>query len=206
MHPSATRIIAALAVVTSVLSGCQSTPQATNWSLGGADAGPRAAAAANGLQPGLQIRVGAAPWLNQSSMSYVLDYKGGQAVESYASNQWVERPAVLLEDFMLRAFAQGQTVATGPVSAQPASTGRRTLLFVRLLEFTQHFATPQDSELRIAAVATLNEPGPGGVRSAYFRASAPAPQANAAGGAAAAAQASDALAEQIFRWVQAQNL
>jgi len=181
-----------------LLAGCASAPtQPARWSIVG---GERATAAAGGLPPGLQIRVTSAPWINQTGFLYSLDYQAGRTVESYAQNQWVDRPPILVEDLMRLAYASGQ--APPSVAADPgASVQHAAALSVRLVDFSQHFRSPGVSEARIAAVVTVSEVNPGRVRSAVIEASAPAPSADAAGGAQAFGDASDRLIEQIFNWV-----
>jgi cholesterol transport system auxiliary component len=186
------------ALVVCLLSACTSAPtQPTRWSIAG---GERAATAAGKLPPGLQLRVTAAPWINQTGFLYSLDYKAAQAVESYAHNQWIDRPPVLIEDLMMRAYAQARS---SPQPAHGDSEPRPLALNLRVVEFVQHYASATESEARVAAVATLSESNPPQVRSAMFRAQVPTRTPDAAGGAQAFSEASDQLIEQVFTWAAA---
>ncbi|WP_152624067.1 ABC-type transport auxiliary lipoprotein family protein [Cupriavidus sp. IDO] len=186
------------ALVVCLLAACASAPtQPTRWSIAG---GERAATAAGKLPPGLQLRVTAAPWINQTGFLYSLDYKAAQAVEAYAHNQWIDRPPVLIEDLMMRAYAQARS---SPQPARGAGEPRPLALNLRVVEFVQHYASATESEARVAAVATLSESNPPQVRSAMFRAQVPTRTPDAAGGAQAFSEASDQLIEQVFTWAAA---
>jgi len=186
------------AFVICLLAACVSAPtQPTRWSIAG---GERAPTAADKLPPGLQLRVTAAPWINQTSFLYSLDYKAAQAVEVYAQNQWIDRPPVLIEDLMMRAYAQGRS---SPQPARAAGESRSVALSLRVVEFVQHYASATESEARVAAVATLSASNPPQVRSAMFRAQVPTRTPDAAGGAQAFSVASDQLIEQVFIWAAA---
>lgn len=192
-----TRVLSG-ALVVCLLSACASAPtQPTRWSISG---GERAATAAGTLPPGLQIRVTAAPWINQTGFLYSLDYKAAQAVEVYAQNQWVDRPPVLIEDLMMRAYAQARP---SPQPARAAGESRPLALSLRVVELVQHYVSATESEARVVAVATLSASNPPQVRSAMFRAQVPARTADAAGGAQAFSEASDQLIEQVFIWAAA---
>jgi cholesterol transport system auxiliary component len=186
------------ALVVCLLAACASAPtQPTRWSIAG---GERAATAAGKLPPGLQLRVTAAPWINQTGFLYSLDYKAAQAVEVYAQNQWIDRPPVLIEDLMMGACAQARP---SPQAARAAGEPRQLALSLRIVEFVQHYASATESEVRVVAVATLSASNPPQVRSVMFRAQVPARTADAAGGAQAFSEASDKLIEQVFIWAAA---
>lgn len=192
-----TRLLPGVFVVC-LISACASAPtQPTRWSIA---SGERAATAAGKLPPGLQIRVTAAPWINQTGFLYALDYKTAHAVDVYAHNQWIDRPPVLIEDLMMRAYAQART---SPQPARTTGDPRPIALSLRVVEFVQHYASATESEARVAAVATLSESNPPQVRSAMFRAQVPARTPDAAGGAQAFSEASDQLIEQVFSWAAA---
>jgi len=181
-----------------LLAGCSSAPvQPTRWSLA---AGERATAAASHLPSGMQMHVTAAPWINQTGFLYSLNYKTGKTFESYADNQWVDRPPVLIEDLMRLAYASGHTRQTNAIRVSTHEPVRASTLNVRLVEFAQHYRSANESEARIAAVATVTDLNSDQTRSAVFHASAPAPSADASGGALALTEASDQLIEQVFNW------
>ncbi|RWA50110.1 hypothetical protein AU476_28835 [Cupriavidus sp. UYMSc13B] len=144
-----------------------------------------------------------APWINQTGFLYALDYKAAGTIDNYAHNHWVDRPPVLVEDLMQRAYATAQSTPSGSAAADSGVLRQAAALSVRLVEFTQHYRSAGESESRVAAVATVSEVNPGRVRSAVFQTSAQAPSADAAGGARAMAEASDRLIEQIFLWAAA---
>lgn len=188
-------------LVSCLLAACSNAPtNAVRWSV---PAGERAPVAAQGLPSGLQIRVTGAPWINQTGFLYSLDYRAPGTFDNYAHNQWVDRPPVLVEDLMRRAYAAAQATPSGSASAGGGAAAQVAALSVRLVEFAQHYRSQNESEARVAAVVTVSEVNPGRVRSAMFQASASAPSADAAGGAEAMAQASDRLIEQIFAWAAA---
>lgn len=186
------------ALVACLLAACASAPtQPTRWSIAG---GVRAATAAGKLPPSLQLRVTAASWINGTGFLYSLDYKAAQAIEVYAQNQWIDRPPVLIEDLMTRAYAQAPPL---PQPARAAGEPRSLALSLRVVEFVQHYASATESEARVVAVATLSASNPPQVRSAMFRVQVPARTADAAGGAQAFSDASDQLIEQVFIWAAA---
>ena len=191
----------ALACVT-LLAGCGSTSTAmpnAHYDLG---APPAASATANALPtPPVTVLAVAAPRsLETDAFAYRLSYVDAQRTGSYSDSHWTMPPAQLLTQRLRNALAARGPILSGadPVRAVP-------LLEVELTSFEQVFDAPEQSHGLVSVRATLTQHGRVvGQRS--FAASAPAPSADASGGARALAAASDDVIAQLSAWLAAQPL
>ena len=191
----------ALACVT-LLAGCGSTSTAmpnAHYDLG---APPAASATANALPtPPVKVLAVAAPRsLETDAFAYRLSYVDAQRTGSYSDSHWTMPPAQLLTQRLRNALASRGPILSGadPVRAVP-------LLEVELTSFEQVFDAPEQSHGLVSVRATLTQQGRVvGQRS--FAASAPAPSADASGGARALAAASDDVIAQLSAWLAAQPL
>ncbi|WP_250537729.1 MULTISPECIES: ABC-type transport auxiliary lipoprotein family protein [unclassified Caballeronia] len=191
----------ALACVT-LLAGCGSTSTAmpnAHYDLG---APPAASATANALPtPPVKVLAVAAPRsLETDAFAYRLSYVDAQRTGSYSDSHWTMPPAQLLTQRLRNALAARGPILSGadPVRAVP-------LLEVELTSFEQVFDAPEQSHGLVSVRATLTQQGRVvGQRS--FAASAPAPSADASGGARALAAASDDVIAQLSAWLAAQPL
>ncbi|SPB17453.1 lipoprotein [Caballeronia novacaledonica] len=191
----------ALACVT-LLAGCGSTPTAmpnAHYDLGAAlpfDA------AANGLPmpPVKVLAVGAPRSLETDDFAYRLSYVDTQRTGSYSDSHWTMPPAQLLTQRLRDALAARGPILSGadPVRAVP-------LLEVELTSFEQVFDAPEQSHGLVSVRATLTQQGRV-IAQRSFVANAPAPSADASGGARALAAASDDVIAQLSAWLAAQPL
>ncbi|AET87994.1 ABC transporter [Burkholderia sp. KK1] len=191
----------ALACVT-WLAGCGSAPSAmpnARYDLGSPPAANAAANAAP-MPPVKVLAVGAPRNLETDSFAYRLSYVDAQRTGSYSDSHWTMPPAQLLTQRLREALAARGPILSGadPVRAVP-------LLEVELTSFEQVFDAPEQSHGAVSVRATLTQQGRVvGQRS--FAANAPAPSADASGGARALAAASDDVIAQLSAWLAAQPL
>ncbi|SAK40783.1 lipoprotein [Caballeronia hypogeia] len=199
----AKRAIAALVLAgLTLLAGCGSAPNAmpnARYDLGTT---PTANASANGLpMPPVKVLAVSAPRnLETDAFAYRLSYVDAQRTGSYSNSHWTMPPAQLLTQRLREALAARGPILSGadPVRAVP-------LLEIELTNFEQVFDAPEQSHGAVAVRATLTQQGRVvGQRS--FAASAPAPSADASGGARALASASDDVIGQLAAWLAAQPL
>ncbi|SAK39251.1 lipoprotein [Caballeronia pedi] len=191
----------ALTCVT-MLAGCGSTstvmPNA-RYDLGAAPVTDGTANVAP--TPPVKVLAVAAPRsLETDAFAFRLSYVDAQRTGSYSNSHWTMPPAQLLTQRLREALAARGPILSGadPVRAVP-------LLEVELTGFEQVFDAPEQSHGLVSVRATLTQQGRVvGQRS--FAASAPAPSADAAGGARALAAASDDVIAQLSAWLAAQPL
>lgn len=146
------------------------------------------AASAPASLPPLEVSVSALPWLDRTDFYYRLLYADRNRLYHYAESDWAARPASLVaERFRL---------------ALPAAAGsaRARLLRVELLDFSQHFEAADRSRVELRAALELRDAVSGALLArtplAQSRPAAP----NAAGGAAALGEATDALVAEALQW------
>jgi cholesterol transport system auxiliary component len=180
------RLAAGLAVV---LAGCLSQPRTPEPALYDLGLGPHPDAQ-HAEQTGsvARVRVNAPSWLDQTAMHYRLLYEEPMRTRSYAYARWLAPPPELL------AQRLRQTLAIRAVGV-PSDN-----LEVGLEEYLQLFETPAQSVARITAY--VRTAGAGEVR---FTEQVPAQTADAAGGAAALAAATNQLVVRIVEWLDAQD-
>ncbi|WP_250478628.1 MULTISPECIES: ABC-type transport auxiliary lipoprotein family protein [unclassified Caballeronia] len=185
-----------------LLAGCGSTSTAmpnAHYDLGAIPAANASASAAP-MPPVKVLAVGAPRSLETDSFAYRLSYVDAQRTGNYSNSHWTMPPAQLLTQRLRDALAARGPVLSGadPVRAVP-------LLEVELTSFEQVFDAPEQSRGLVSVRATLTQQGRVvGQRS--FAASAPAPSADAPGGARALAAASDDVIAQLSAWLGAQPL
>jgi cholesterol transport system auxiliary component len=160
------------------------------------DLGPSPVAApsrANG--PAITLAaVDAPPALEGTAVGYRLLYAQAQAPRAYAQARWTMPPAALLRERLKARLGQDRPVL------QPGDQASAPVLRLELEEFGQAFDSPQASRGVLRLRATLTRSG-GLLGQRVLLADRPAPSADSAGGAAALALASDALAEELAAWV-----
>ncbi|HMM54620.1 MAG TPA: ABC-type transport auxiliary lipoprotein family protein [Candidatus Desulfobacillus sp.] len=154
------------------------------------DLGPQAAAPNNRVVASLaSLDVHAAPWLESSAMQYRLAYAVSQRRQAYAESRWAATPAELLAHALRKRMLSG-----------PAEGACR--LRVELDEFVQVFDEEKSSRALLEARAQLVAPGDGAVLARHdFSLARPAASADAAGGAAALAEAAAGLSAQLRDWL-----
>lgn len=145
--------------------------------------------------------IGAPAWLDTTGITYRLAYEDPTRVRAYANSRWVDTPALLLTQQLRSRLAASASRVVDPGDGARADYALR----VELEDFTQTFDAPDKSRVRpliraiLVDLATRNV-----VAQATFRTQRPAPP-NASGAAAALAQASRELLDNVLDWV-AQNL
>lgn len=195
-------IASLLCALSLLLSACGTSPSAP---LRVYDFGPgaRQQGAASATLPDLVLAdVAAVPALDGTAMLYRLGYAEAQQLRPYAQARWSMPPALLLRQRLREQLGQRRPV----LSAADAGAARALVLRVELEEFSQWFDAADTSQGLIRVRVTLSQPGPDAKTLAQgsLVVQQPASSADAAGGARALAQASDALVAQIDQWV-AQN-
>lgn len=152
---------------------------------------PTPAAQTVAALPPLQVTVQAVPWLDSTAQHYRLLDDDPLRIRRYAQSQWADKPTALL-------LARLHTAGDG----QRETSGQPLRVTLRLTDFTQTFTGKLESVGRVAfqAEVTLAD---GRIRRRTFEAHAPAPSADAVGGAAALSQASDTALAALLAWLAA---
>jgi cholesterol transport system auxiliary component len=142
--------------------------------------------------------VGGPAALDSERMYYRLLYADARQSRPYAYNQWTSTPPQLLTQRLKAHIAQSGIKVLSPSDAA-ASTN---LLRMEVEDFTQNFdsASSSSGTLRLRASVFRSHKL---VDQKTFSRSAPAPSADAAGGARALADAADAVAGDLLAWLAA---
>ena len=183
-------------------SGCTLIGAGTNKteSLSLYDLGPLPATTdSRTTPPALSIaEVNTPSWLDSPMMYYRLVYTNEQQPRAYAGSRWAMPPGQLLNQRLKARLAQAGGVAVA------ASDGAANLSLLRIDadEFTQSFDSPTQSKAQLALRASLFD-GRKLVAQKTFIQRAPAPSADAAGGAKALAEATDAAISDMMNWLTA---
>lgn len=183
-----------LVCAAALLAGCAGQPaQPALFDLGP----PRAAAAVGtpALPPLGVAEVAAPPWLDAPLMYFRLAYASEQQPRPYAASRWTMPPAQLFGQRLKAELAQG-----GAVLSEFDAGGRLPVLRVELDDFTQRFDSANRSEARVALRASLFD-GAQLLAQKTFARQVPAPSPDAAGGAKALLDASDALIAELRNWL-----
>lgn len=157
-----------------------------------------APATADALPPLALAAVDANQALDGLAVLYRLDYADPQQLRRYAQARWSAPPAELVRQRLREILGRQRTVLDPGTAASPL------LLRVDLDEFSQQFASPQQSVGVIRLRATLLRLSPTGaapVAQRSLRIERPASSPDAQGGVQALAAATDAAAEQIAQWL-----
>lgn len=177
----------------STASAASTTANAANAVDTAAPASGVTAAGAPRMSP-LKVVVNAPSWLDADVIYYRLPASEGDQARVYANSRWLASPARLFGDRLRSALSVDRPVlAAGDPTAAPA-------LRVELEEFAQYFDSTSSSHGVVQVRATLFD-GPKLLAQTTLRAQAPAPSADAAGGARALALASDAVQTQLIQWL-----
>jgi len=136
--------------------------------------------------------------LDSERMNYRLLYSDARQSRPYAYNQWTSTPLQLLTQRMKARIAQSGVRVLSTTDAAASVT----LLRMEVEDFAQNFdsATSSNGVVRLRASVFRNHKL---VDQKTFSRSAPAPSADAAGGARALADASDAVASDVLAWLAA---
>lgn len=136
--------------------------------------------------------------LDTERMHYRLLYADARQSRPYAYNQWVSTPAQLLTQRIKARIGQ----AGAQVLSTTDAAASATVLRMEVVDFAQNFdtATSSNGVLSLRASVFRNHRL---VDQKTFTRSAPASSADAAGGARALADASDAVATDLIAWLAA---
>jgi cholesterol transport system auxiliary component len=155
-------------------------------------------ATSRGLSGRIVVDAVTAPaWMDNSGMYYRLAYRNAASPQPYAESRWVMSPAALLAARLKSRAAQA---SEGMVVRTNNSPGDVYNLTIELDEFDQIFDRPDRSHVVVALRASLH--GSDGSRiERAFATEQLASTPDAAGGARALTQASDALIQRVIDWV-----
>jgi cholesterol transport system auxiliary component len=136
--------------------------------------------------------------LDTERMHYRLLYSDARQSRPYAYNQWVSTPAQLLTQRMKARLSQAGVKVLSTTDAAASAT----VLRMEVEDFAQNFdsATSSKGVVRLRASLFRNHQL---VDQKTFSSSVAAPSADAAGGARALADASDAVAADLLTWLAA---
>lgn len=148
------------------------------------------------LPPVSVAEVGMPAWLDSSMMFYRLSYANEQQPRPYANSRWTMPPAQLFGQRLKSRMAQ----AGGTVLSASDGAANVPLLRIEADEFAQIFDTPQQSVARVRVRAALFD-GRRLIAQKTFAKQFPAPSADAAGGARAMADASEAVITDMMVWL-----
>jgi cholesterol transport system auxiliary component len=157
------------------------------------------AAAASARLPALSVaEVNAPAWLDSSLMFFRLNYANDQQPRAYANSRWTMAPAQLFGQRLKSRLAQAGGIVL------PAADGAANVPLLRIEadDFTQTFDSPAHSNAQIALRATVFNARTMTAQKTFVK-QVPAPSADAAGGARALAEASDALIADMIAWLAA---
>lgn len=152
---------------------------------------------ANANLPAISVADVVAPsWLDTPMMFYRLNYANSLQPRPYAGSQWAMPPAELLEQRLKTRLSQAGGIVV------PADNGAANLpvLRIELDDFSQSFDSAQHSTVSIAMRASLFDGRTLRTQKMFSR-QLPTTSADAQGGAAALATASDGIINEIAAWL-----
>ncbi|MNR82665.1 hypothetical protein D3C72_134330 [compost metagenome] len=179
-----------------VLAGCAgNAPSAGLYDLGPLQT--QQTAVTNTNLPAVSVADIVAPvWLDTQMMFYRLNYANTLQPRPYAGSQWAMPAAQLLEQRLKARLSQAGGIVV------PADNGATNLpiLRIELDDFSQSFDSAQHSTISIAMRASLFDGRNLRAQKMFVR-QLPTATADARGGAAALASASDAIINEIAAWL-----
>lgn len=202
---------AALAVL---LAGCSTLPSppasAVRYDLGPAPAASASPSPSPAAVHPIALAPMQAPLLTDGStgVRYRLAYVNGQVLYTYAQARWSAPPAQIVGQRLREHLGQGNRVVLSavPGDVPPTVQGRHVpVLQLALEEFSQVFASAQNSSGWVRVRATLIDPSPQGnvlLAQQVFEVRQPAASTNAAGGVQALSAGVDQVGQQLGAWLQ----
>lgn len=130
-------------------------------------------------------------WLDSQAMSYRMAYVDVQRLRTYAQARWAAPPAQLLQQRLRQRLA----IVPG---------GAPCTLRVELDDFSQTFDSPGSSRALLSGVAVVSGKGRVAIARLPLRVDVPVASADAQGGAAALAVASENLSIALLQWLEKQ--
>lgn len=179
-----------------LLAGCATnTDSTTLYDFGPLHTVP-GATSLPALPPISVAEIGTPAWLDSTMMFFRLNYANAQQPRPYANSRWTMPPTQLFAQRLKSRIAQ----AGG--AALPASDGALNVPVLRIEadDFMQMFDAPGRSNAQVGLRAALFN-GRTLIAQKAFVKQAPAPTADAAGGARAMAAASDAIITEMMTWL-----
>lgn len=140
--------------------------------------------------------VQAPAWLDSRYITYRLGYADALQPRPYAQARWAMAPAQLLQQRARQRLARFANVLS------VGDTSQELLLKLELDDYSQVFDSEQASRVQVRLRASLIANGRF-LAQRSFAANRPAPTANAAGAVRGLAGATDALLDELARWVEA---
>lgn len=137
--------------------------------------------------------------LEGTSMLYRLLYENKQELRPYAQSRWSMPPAQLLKQ-RVKAHINQQG---GAVLTTSDGVKNLPMLRIELEEFSQHFSSPQQSQVQLRWRASLINQNQL-IAQKIFQAQTTCDSADAKGGAKAMPQASDRTITELIAWLQTQ--
>jgi cholesterol transport system auxiliary component len=192
-------LVLAMAIpLAAILSGCAIQPekeQRAVYDFGLLPASTNVATPA--VLPPLTIAEVSGPaWLNTRQMFYRLAYANDQQPQPYANSRWSMPPADLFGQRLRARIGQAGGVV---LSTSDGATNVPTLR-IEAGDFIQIFNSPQQSIVRVNVRASVLN-GRTLVAHKNFSRELPAPTPDAAGGAKALADATDAIITDMMNWL-----
>lgn len=145
---------------------------------------------AGGRRGSVALEVKAPQWLDGSGIRYRLSYADASQLREYARSRWAGPPARLVEQRLMQRL---DLATAGQVRG-------KCVLRIELAEFSQVFASPNDSIGLLQGQAFWLGPGRRPLAERRLSISSPAATANARGGVAALQAAVDRLAGELLVW------
>jgi cholesterol transport system auxiliary component len=135
-------------------------------------------------------------WLDRPAMMYRLAYANDQQPHSYATSRWTSPPVQLFTQRLKASIGQAGGVVL------PASDGavNALLLHIDADDFSQVFSSPARSAANVMLRASVFRERTL-LAQKSFAARTAAPTADAQGGVRALGQASDAVIDEMMRWL-----
>lgn len=189
-------LAAAIAVAAALIAGCatSASEQAALYDLGPLE--KQQAGALPALPPIGIAEIQAPAWLDATRVFFRLNYANAQQLRPYAHARWTMAPAQLLLQRLKARIAQGGGIAL----SDSHGAANVPVLRIEVDDFTQHFDAPGQSHAQVALRASVFR-GRTLVAHRSFQQQAPAPSADAPGGAQALAAASDAAIADLATWL-----
>ena len=180
------RILIVLLLLGGCAVGARNSPPLTVYDFGL----PAARLPAAESWPRLALDVRSPAWFDSLNIDYRLAYDNPLKQREYADSRWAGAPGVLL--------AQRLRQQLGTVNDSGSSA---CLLRVELLEFSQVFASPQQSQALIQANVQLFDARRQLLVARQLTVERPAASSDAAGGVAALVDASNDFGRQLAGWL-----
>ncbi|MCL2525116.1 MAG: PqiC family protein [Betaproteobacteria bacterium] len=181
--------IALLLLLAAALAGCFTTGRrGSETDMTTFDFGPSAPSIreARDKRADAALEIRAPLWMDGLGIRYRLSYADATQLREYARSRWAGPPARLVEQRLTQRLA--------------LTNAGRCVLRVELSEFSQTFASPQNSSGILQGKAVWLSPGRQSLAERPLSIASPAATANARGGVDALRNGVDRLADELLAW------